>query len=342
MKSKRLTVIIPVYNGADCVAHCLDSVYALPLSADELEIIVVDDCSTDNTLQVLSDYALLHPNLHILRQGHNMRQGAARNRGIDVAQGEYIAFVDADDEIVADGFVNALAAVAKSKADICYFDFEYQDDSGAFHLFNMQEETRNTIMSAERYLNEFYTCWFNGPVRNLYRTDFLRATGIRFVEGLRWEDCDWTVKVYAQADKVQFVDGVGYLYLCNPKSTRGDVSAKTMTERILAGCRLLTFAQQTSLSGLSHTITEEARYRYIENVLRLRNLTKYSVKDICLMNRHIGNANWQILYDYTWSIWGEFYLRFRPLAMCFLFFACPIARVCRRIIAIIRHLKMQR
>ena len=57
MKSEKLSIIIPVYNGADCVAHCLDSVYALPLSADELEIIVVDDCSTDNTLQVLSDYA---------------------------------------------------------------------------------------------------------------------------------------------------------------------------------------------------------------------------------------------------------------------------------------------
>ena len=338
MKSEKLSIIIPVYNGADCVAHCLDSVYALPLSADELEIIVVDDCSTDNTLQVLSDYAFPHPNLHILHQEHNLRQGAARNRGMEVAQGEYIAFVDADDEIVVEGFMNALAAVAKSKADICYFDFEYQDDNGEFHIFPMPKETHNTIMSAKQYLNEFYTCWFNGPVRNLYRTDFLKATGIRFVEGLRCEDCDWTVKVYAQADKIQFVDGVGYRYLCNPQSTRGDISAKTMTERILAGCRLLTFAQQTSLLGLSYTITEEARYRYIENVLRLRNLTKYSVKDICLMNKQIGTANWQILNNYTWSSWVQFYIQHRILSIVFLFVACPMAAVGRKIIASLRHI----
>ena len=74
-------------------------------------MIVVDDCSTDNTLDALNDYASKHSNMVVLHQEVNQRQGAARNRGIDVAKGEYIAFCDADDTIVANGVMNALRAV---------------------------------------------------------------------------------------------------------------------------------------------------------------------------------------------------------------------------------------
>ena len=330
-----ISVIVPIYNAENTVENCICSI--LHQTYEDFELILIDDGSSDASGEICDRYQRDDRRVKCLHID-NGGVSNARNTGLEHSAGEYIAFVDADDEIVVEGFMNALAAVAKSKADICYFDFEYQDDNGEFHIFPMPKETHNTIMSAKQYLNEFYTCWFNGPVRNLYRTDFLKATGIRFVEGLRWEDCDWTVKVYAQADKIQFVDGVGYRYLCNPQSTRGDISAKTMTERILAGCRLLTFAQQTSLLGLSYTITEEARYRYIENVLRLRNLTKYSVKDICLMNKQIGTANWQILHNYTWSSWVQFYIQHRILSIVFLFVACPMAAVGRKIIASLRHI----
>lgn len=105
-------------------------------------------------MQVLRTYASKHPNMIVLNQEVNQRQGAARNRGIDVAKGEYIAFCDADDTIVAEGVMNALKAVAQTKADICYFDFEYEQPAGEWHFWEMPKETRNAIMSSGEYLEK--------------------------------------------------------------------------------------------------------------------------------------------------------------------------------------------
>ena len=77
------------------------------MKADKFEVIVVDDCSIDNTLAILHNYAAKRKNLHVLNQAQNHRQGAARNRGLHEAKGEYVMFVDADD-LVESGVPSAI------------------------------------------------------------------------------------------------------------------------------------------------------------------------------------------------------------------------------------------
>ena len=84
----------PSYNSQSTINRCLDSVYALPIPEDEYEVIVIDDCSTDHTVDIIKVYEHTHSNLTLLVQLQNHRQGAARNRGLEVAQGEYIFFLD--------------------------------------------------------------------------------------------------------------------------------------------------------------------------------------------------------------------------------------------------------
>lgn len=336
-----LSYIIPVFNGGKCISFCLDSIYSLPLHEDEYEVIVVDDCSTDCTMQVLRTYASKHPNMIVLHQEVNQRQGAARNRGIDVAKGEYIAFCDADDTIVAEGVMNALKAVSETKADICYFDFEYEQPMGEWHLLEMPKETHNAVMSSADYLEKYYTCWYNGPVRNLYRRGFLQSTGIRFVEGVRWEDCDWTVKVYSQAKEVQFVDGVGYRYKQNGENTCSIAqSPEAMAEQLFAGLRLLQFSDtiHNRLPRLSNTLSEEARFRYVIGILRLRNMSKYSFKSLQRMYALLGDKHRKDLSKYHFTRWVIFCLNHQKMSLCLLSVISPIARVGRSIVKSIRKL----
>lgn len=333
-----LSVIIPVYNGHDYITHCLDSVYALPLSEQELEVIVIDDSSTDDTHDLLVEYQHRHPNMIVLHQPTNQRQGAARNRGIEIARGEYLAFVDADDEVVVEGIMNALNAVAMSHADICYFELEFEKSKGEWNQFVMPETCRNTIMSAKEYLNNYYTCWYNAPWRNLYRTEFLQNTGIRFAEGTRWEDCDWTVKVYAQANNVQFVDGVGYRYGYNPLATSKEMTSRAMAERIYAGSRLINFAEsvRSELPKLADTLTWEGRYGYVINELRLRNMTKYNLSFVREMYDFLGD-NVIALQQYKWPKWVDIMIKHKCLAMALLAALCPIAAVGRKMVNSLRR-----
>ena len=329
-----ISIIVPMHNASNTIVRCLDSINILPLKKEELEVIIVDDCSTDNTLEILDEYASRHSNMVVLHQDVNNRQGAARNRGITVANGEYIAFCDADDMIVVDGVMNALKAVSETKADICYFDFEYETSDGAWQVFEMPKETRNTILSASDYLNNYYTCYYNAPWRNLYRTDFLRKTGVRFVEGVRWEDCDWTVKVYAQAKTIQFVDGVGYRYAFNEKSVSKQRSVKAMSERVYAGLRLIKLGDEVreQMLSLSKTISDEGKNYYVDDTIRLRNLTKYSSKQCIELVENIGEDHLNALAHYSWPAWDSFFINRRHLSRFFLLFACPLAGVGRKIV----------
>lgn len=334
-----LSYIIPVFNGGKCVNYCLDSIYSLPLHEEEFEVIVIDDCSTDDTLQVLRDYASKHSNMTVLHQEVNQRQGAARNRGIDVAKGEYIAFCDADDTIVAGGVMNALKAVSETKADICYFDFEYEQPMGEWHLLEMPKETRNAIMSSAEYLEKYYTCWYNGPVRNLYRRDFLQSTGICFVEGVRWEDCDWTVKVYAKAKQIQFVDGIGYRYAYNAGATSKQRTPEAMSERIYAGLRLMEYGSEivATLPRLSKVLSDEGRNYYVNDTIRLRNLTKYSFRQVKELYSHLGEERRTALSKYSWNKWETLFLNHKKFSLFLLYLLCPMASTGRKVVRMIRN-----
>lgn len=337
MNRPLLSIIIPAYNASNTIVRCLDSIYKLSMKDDEYEIIIIDDCSKDNTIAVIENYAKQRTNITLLCQPKNQRQGAARNRGIAIATGKYIAFVDADDEIVAKGVMKALNAIEKSNVEVCYYDFEYEMPKGQWNDFSMPLKVRNHIISAYDYLNNYYTCDYNAPWRTLYRTDFLRTCNVQFKEGVRWEDCDWTVKVYAKAKKVQFVDGVGYRYQYGENATSRQKSPEVMCEKIMAGIRLLKFSEICQIPGLQITLQEEAMHSYINAELRMRNLTKYKFKDIRdLLNKFKPNDLAYISQHTTQ--WLHLLTTYTTFAKLVLFFTCPIAVIGRKFMQFKRKL----
>ena len=114
-KKPVITVIVPVYNTEKYIEKCIDSLKEQTMN--NIEIIVINDGSTDNTLKILKKLASGDNRIKIINQS-NQKQGAARNRGLDLAKGEYIAFVDADDWIDLDYLEKMHNTALKYRADI--------------------------------------------------------------------------------------------------------------------------------------------------------------------------------------------------------------------------------
>ena len=328
MKSQ-VAFIIPAYNASKTIVRCLDSIYAVGLSEQEFEVICIDDCSTDNTVGIIEQYAEQHTNLTLLCQSENHRQGAARNRGVEIAKSAYIMFVDSDDEIVNEGIINALNAVTASQVDVCYFDFIYEDFNGQWIKYSMPNELKQNIMASNNYLEDYYNFQHNAPWRNLYKSSFLTQMGIKFIEDVQFEDGDWTLKVYLAAQNVQFVSGIGYKYYWGENATSRKVSAESMFQRIFSGIRLLQIGELCKLPKLRNKLIEYVQYSSF-SLLRLRSLTKYS---FCYCMEVFERLNLTYIHTYARSFWQRNILSKHPLLAKFiLFFACPIASVGRKIV----------
>jgi glycosyltransferase involved in cell wall biosynthesis len=114
--SPKISVIIPVYNTAPYLRRCLDSVCSQTLP--DIEIICVNDGSTDNSLDILNEYAAKDKRAKVINFPENKGVSAARNAGIDAAQGEYVGFVDSDDAVLPDFYENLYKNAKENAADI--------------------------------------------------------------------------------------------------------------------------------------------------------------------------------------------------------------------------------
>lgn len=113
----QISILVAVYNTAPYLPQCLDSLCGQTLH--DIQIICIDDCSTDQSPQILADYAQRDARITLLRTPHNSGQAAARNLGLQMATGEFTTFVDSDDWLAPDALEQALEALAQNPANDC-------------------------------------------------------------------------------------------------------------------------------------------------------------------------------------------------------------------------------
>ena len=217
-----LSVIIPVYNGAKTIVRCLDSLVTIPDATTALEIIVINDGSQDETLEVLADYQAQHPEqtVRVITQT-NQGQSAARNKGLEVAQGAYVWFVDADDWVDSVAADYLLSLVAEESYDILCFGVRNRSeeeevpsewlDSSA-HDFDQLQCTDGRALFTQRNLSGS-VCPF------LWRRSMLEEHQARFMEGLLHEDALFYWHYTAFAERVLLVPIVAYYYYQRAEST---------------------------------------------------------------------------------------------------------------------------
>ena len=195
-KKHCISIIVPVYNGEATIARCIDSILGQTLT--QLELIVIDDGSTDRTAEICTAYSDARL---IYRKKENGGVSTARNMGISLAQGEYIGFVDADDYIAPDMCEKMYRASIESNADICVCDYDIVFDDkkrtsytdllrgGFFDKQQIRVEVLSKFLGhVDKNGNIAKFDW--AIIRRFFRRDFLSQSKLLFDETLsNSEDC---------------------------------------------------------------------------------------------------------------------------------------------------------
>jgi len=334
-----LSYIIPAYNAASYIGRCLDSILSLPIENSLYEIIVIDDCSIDNTRDITRNYTDKHPFIYLLCQSENHKQGAARNRGLEVAKGKYVAFIDADD-IVKKGIAVALERAQRENLDICFYGMQHEKTDGSYREVKYAMPS-DIIVDGFQFLNTYLDMDVNGPTKGVFLRKVIVENNLSFVEDMRWEDGDFCLKLYSYAKSIGNIEEIGYVYKRNEKSTSLQPSASSLIDRLHLGVRTIEFvmAHNTNLNAGAEIIMTDVQYRYIHDVLRLRNLSKYTAKENRALSKALSKNECITLKPYATSSWEKFYLSHPMSAQFPLAVICPMAAAGRSIMSFIRKHK---
>ena len=261
-----VSFIIPSYNSAGTVVRCLDSIYALPLNKDEFEVIFIDDCSKDNTVAIVEGYAQTHANITLLRQPSNKRQGAARNRGVIVAKGTYICFVDSD-YAVTEGILDAICLAKDRQAEMTAFHFANANEQGTVtkeaDLLNFAQA--QTFSGIEMQNTHRY--WCSAPWGFIYSNAFLHRVHYPFYEGALYEDSDFVAVHLYYAQRMAYSSKLGYIaYYREGSTTRGN-NYRNAADYLLLGSRMLAFHTVISRDVEQNNRTEKGIRQFADGIL---------------------------------------------------------------------------
>ena len=335
MSSMLVSFIIPSYNSAHTVKRCLDSIYALLLKQEEFEVIFIDDCSTDNTCEIVAEYQSEHPNITLLRQPKNNRQGAARNRGVAVAKGEYICFVDSDDA-VTEGIVDALRMAQEQQTDMTAFHTASANEKGIITKENERLDFPQGQLFTGVELQNKHPYWNSAPWGYIYSKAFLDKTNYLFREGVLYEDSDFVMVHLYYAQRMNYSPNLGYLAYYREGSTTHSVSYKNQSDYLLLGTRMLalyTIIQQDIDSGkrtddriqeFADGVLEGAIHNVTMSLKRLYKLTspaeivRFYRRIDSKVNRHALNTDPRMYrYTYGWNKMAHLGIHHKYLSVLF-------------------------
>lgn len=217
VKTPKISIIIPVYNTEKYLKKCLDTLRNQTYF--NLEFICVNDGSTDNSCDILNEYANLDSRFRVLTQ-ENKGQSAARNLGIEQATGDYLSFIDSDDWVYLTLYQTFVDMIENSEQEIDIWMFNIaayvQGENDIIPKVFFESSDWNKHLSDE-VIHSFDDCMRpfsrNLSVANkIYRRDFIKNLDLKFPVGLKYEDQYFALKAFLNADTIMFTQDVFYRY----------------------------------------------------------------------------------------------------------------------------------
>lgn len=275
-----LSIIIPIYNVADSLCRCVDSVLAQRIS--DCELLLVDDGSTDESGAIADEYAAKHANI---RSFHKPNGGLsdARNFGLQHAVGRYVTFVDSDDEVAADTYAPLLDALAKhAKYDIIEFTMLQKPGLPDETLFQPGEHVFDDALDWLAYKGTEH-CWVCNKIfkRRLF-------DNVRFPIGKKFEDMLTHIELIKQRPCIATVNHGCYIYHYNSEGIAAKDKANGLTS--------LLEAQLTLVDELNIDTRQRRWHRLYMNMLTAQLYTFRRTENILLKPQRIaltGYATWK-------------------------------------------------
>lgn len=307
----KVSIIIPVHNTSMYLDRCFGS--CLSQTLDEIEIIAIDDLSTDNSADIIKQYTEKYPDrFRGIYLPENLRQGGARNVGIRQATGEYLLFLDSDDFIKPD-MCRALYENAKgadlSGGDFCIFEEDGREENKVLPYTSddvglMNEEKRL------KYLSSCGLFW-----TRIYRREFILENDLFFPEKLFFEDAWFNFMTGLYAETIHKTDGFFYCYYQSPNSTTRNKKDKRKFERLKIADRIFDDCKARGLYE-KHKDAVEAKfldmsvsnilYTCFDNYEREEIGRLYSIKES--IKKRIPAYKKTYAYKNTVKVEGRYYL----------------------------------
>ncbi len=230
----KVSVLIPAYNVEPYIRECLDSVLGQTLQ--EIEIICIDDHSTDQTLTILKEYKSRDPRIQVYCQEQNLGQSCGRNLALSYASGEYIYMLDADDKIVPKALEELYHICKAEHLEVAGFEtYQFTEDAAfkgkaAEKTIVYQEGTVMDGRDALAYCMEQESFSLSVPTFLIERA-YLDRIGLRFMEGILHEDVGYIFELVSRAARIQFLHKVYFLRRIRPQSTM----TKPLTSKNIEG-----------------------------------------------------------------------------------------------------------
>lgn len=233
----RFSIIVPVYNVEAYLRKCLDSV--VNQSFDDYEIIVVDDETPDNSMDIVQDFVEKHPEKFQIIHQKNKGLGGARNTGVAVAKGEYLLFLDSDDYIHEQMLEILDQRIRENPCEMLIFNFYTALTSGKILsdiVFFQKDELVTDVKRKKELLQQPPAAW-----NKVYLRSFYMQSGVSFPERLFYEDVITRILV-AKAERIQLCANSLYYYIQRPGSIMNSkvsprvLEIKTIVEMVRAKC----------------------------------------------------------------------------------------------------------
>ncbi len=223
MQIEKISIVVPCYNVEGVLDRCLQSIVDQSIGLESLEIILVNDASTDHTYDKLCEWEQRYPDhIMVINCTENGRQGTARNIGMSYATGSYIGFVDSDDWIDEKMYEVLYEAITHYDCEVSaiLFQRELEDGSVVRSTKKFQSNQRHEIRTMDerkRFLTQGGLP--GGVYTKLYRRDFIEANQLYFPEKLFYEDNFWGALMGYSLSSYVVIDKILYHYMINDNST---------------------------------------------------------------------------------------------------------------------------
>ena len=272
----RLSIVTTLYNSAGYMDKCLDTLLHQDLSLDEYEIILVNDGSPDNSLEVAEQYVARYTNVRIVSYAVNRGLAGARQAGTDVAKGEDLCYVDPDDYIECESLLPLLERMEREHLDMLRFNYQMVNEE--YQPIAKPKDAQMIdysldVMDGKTYLSEQlgYACFVWAFI---YRTALIKESGVRFLQGDYIDDTPWLPQILRKAERVGVSPTVRYYYLQRSNSLVNTVSAESIRRKLDAQ---LVIVQRMNEQCAQIPISEQVWHRGMKSKTALQLLTTAAV-----------------------------------------------------------------